>query len=437
MSLRKERRLPYPGTVLVQEDERVWPDTVIARAEYLRGDPVIISLNQELGVKEPLTPEQVDEVMVKKAGDRVVGQEIIARLKLGFFGEVKTAKARATGYIEYISRLQALVFIREDAREAEPLVVIPVAEVLGVPAHDTRHYARVREGDQVRAGQPLAAHTGALFHYKFVSSPVTGEVEKICGHSGTVTIRRQNLVAEVRAFISGRVVGLLPGEGAVIEAVGQRFEGVFGVGGEGWGRLEARSIEGLAPEDIDERVNGSVLAVAGWVSGDALIKALSLGCQGVVCGSLPEAELVRFLGRELRVGLTGVEDVAMPVVITEGFGRVTMRDGLWELLSSSAGQTASVCGLTQIRAGAIRPEVIIADDSQESYREVVQPPTGQALEPGQVVRVDRGPWFGRIGTVTRLFDGVHRFANGCEEKAVEIQFGQERRVIAVRNLRAI
>ena len=40
--IRKERKLPTPGEVLVSEGDAVTPDTLIAKAEYVRGNPHVI-----------------------------------------------------------------------------------------------------------------------------------------------------------------------------------------------------------------------------------------------------------------------------------------------------------------------------------------------------------------------------------------------------------
>ncbi len=45
--------------------------------------------------------------------------------------------------------------------------------------------------------------------------------------------------------------------------------------------------------------------------------------------------------------------------MTEGFGRMTMAKRTFELLRGSGGRKASVNGATQIRAGVMRPEIVI------------------------------------------------------------------------------
>ena len=93
--IRKERKLPTPGDVLVAEGDQVDPETVIAKAEYVKGNPYIIDLRAEL--KQKVGPELVDRVMLKQVGDIVKAKEVIARYQKGVWSEVIEVTSRVTG----------------------------------------------------------------------------------------------------------------------------------------------------------------------------------------------------------------------------------------------------------------------------------------------------------------------------------------------------
>ena len=65
------------------------------------------------------------------------------------------------------------------------------------------------------------------------------------------------------------------------------------------------------------------------------------------------------LGYDLGVAITGHEDIRPTLIITEGFGQIAMAGRTYELLAANAGRRASANGATQIRAGVLRPEIII------------------------------------------------------------------------------
>ena len=141
--IRKERKLPTPGEVLVSEGDAVTPDTLIAKAEYVRGNPHVIDLRSEL--RQPVDPELVDRVMIKRVGDIVKAREVIARYQKGFWSEVIEVTSPCDGVIEYISRTQGRVVIREDPRSTKPAAIVAAASRLNVRPAFLRLFTRVRK----------------------------------------------------------------------------------------------------------------------------------------------------------------------------------------------------------------------------------------------------------------------------------------------------
>jgi hypothetical protein len=58
--------------------------------------------------------------------------------------------------------------------------------------------------------------------------------------------------------------------------------------------------------------------------------------------------------------LTGKENIKFTLLLTEGFGKVRMNNDYVEFFKEMQGKVASVNGRTQIRAGVIRPQVIVS-----------------------------------------------------------------------------
>ncbi|MCL4424378.1 MAG: hypothetical protein M1299_01700 [Firmicutes bacterium] len=357
--IRKKRRLPLPGEVLVVRGQKVTPDTILAKTEYLPGDPYIIDLQREFKAK--LTFEELEKALVKKVGERVEAQEVIARHTSGFWGEVFTVKSPVTGYIEFISLVQGRVLIREDGRLAKPSVIVNVARDLDIWPRLLGVYMQYREGDEVKQGAILAASPGiAGMDYSF--APIGGRIERICTRTGTVTIVREARPTLVDAYIPGEVAEVLPGQGAVVQTPAAYLQGVFGLGGEAYGplRLLVDSPAGeLLPDGLREENRGEILVAGGYVGLAAMQKAMQLGVRGIITGGVDAIDLVQLLGKEIAVGITGHEDLAMTIVITEGFGPLPMNQRAFDLLREHQDHLVSINGQTQIRAGVIRPEVIM------------------------------------------------------------------------------
>src|SRR5690606_29844259 len=88
--------------------------------------------------------------------------------------------------------------------------------------------------------------------------------------------------------------------------------------------------------------------------------------------------------------------------VTEGFGEIAMADRTHRLLVAREGAEASVNGATQIRAGVMRPEVLIPIGPEDRVEESGEDFEAGVLEVGRLLRVIRDPYFGLIGRVSAL-----------------------------------
>lgn len=414
--LRKTRVLNMPGDVLVSIGDAVTPDTVVSKTEFVRGSPRVVDLNAELRTR--LTPELVDQVLLVSPGDKVSRSQVIARYQRRFWSELAEARSPCDGTVEFVSRIQARVVIREDPRASKPLVVMNVSEKLKVWPSAIRMYADVQEGDVVYEGQVLAsAVINPLFGeagVDYVYTPMSGVVQKICTKTGSITVVRPIKPSQVRAYIAGFVTEIIPDYGAVVESNGTYLEGVFGIGGEKHGELVMASDDpsGVLDEaGVLAEHKSRVLLAGSRVTLEALRKLEAVGAAGLIVGGMNNLDLVGFLGYELNVGLTGQEQPGLTVVVTEGFGRMPVSRGVWELLQPSAGRVVSLDGTTHIRAGAIRPQILISEgslpenDGEEiSYGEPSEVSLHETreLQVGDRVRCVREPYFGLWGTVESI-----------------------------------
>lgn len=258
------------------------------------------------------------------------------------------------------------------------------------------------EGDVVEEGELLAETPGFFGMFKArLLAPVAGTVENVSGATGRVMLREAPIPVEVRAYIDGTVVEIHEGEGCTVETVGAICQGIFGLGRETEGEIVV-----VAPPDavlteatFDEDLSGKVAVGGRIMSLRAYDAARRSGAVAVVCGGLGYRDIARIVGHEIGVAITGTEPLETTIVVTEGFGSVDIARRTYELLASHEGRKASVNGATQIRAGVIRPEVIVAA-SVDTHDEAPGEPA--ALTVGSPVRIIRAPWFGALGEVVEL-----------------------------------
>ncbi|MBZ0212592.1 MAG: hypothetical protein K8H99_02225, partial [Nitrospirae bacterium] len=117
-------------------------------------------------------------------------------------------------------------------------------------------------------------------------------------------------------------------------------------------------------------------------------------------------------------------------VVTEGFGYLDMAQRTFELFKSLEGKQGSINGATQIRAGVIRPEVIVPLSQQvEGAQEAGQ---ATSLEEGTPIRVIREPYFGRLGKVVGLPPELKEVESGTLVRVLEAELDNGERATVPR-----
>jgi len=303
------------------------------------------------------------------------------------------------------------------------LQTVRVAQTLGIEPKQIHSTLTVKEGDTVEKDQVIAETKGFLGLFRGVAkSPVAGTVELISEVTGHVGVRQPPTVIDVNAYVQGRVVKVLPQEGAVIETQGALIQGIFGVGGERRGALRvlvSSPSETLTAQHIPDDVAGQILVGGAAVQADAITRAAERGAVGIVAGGIRDTDLIRYLGRDIGVAITGSEDIPLSIIITEGFGAIQMASRTFRLLKSLEGKTASINGATQIRAGVIRPEIIVPLAEPSHLPESPPAREAQTLDIGSAVRIIREPYFGRLGTVVELPPELMEIESGTHARVLK------------------
>ena len=320
MLVRRERRLPLKGDVLVAAGDVISARTIVART-LLPGNVQTVNLATALGVE----PGDVPAKLLRPLGSHVAQGEAIAETK-ALFGLMKsTAKAPAAGVLESVSEVTGQLILREPP--------IPV---------------------------------------------------------------------EIDAFLAGTVVEVIPEEGVVIESPAAFVQGIFGVGGEVHGTL-VTAVQGpddeLTADLLSSAHEGKVVVGGSYVNHATLKEAIRLGVRAVIVGGFDDRDLRDLLGYDLGVAITGQETLGLTLVLSEGFGRIRMADRTFDLLKQMEGREAAVSGATQIRAGVMRPEILVPLTEAGPRAE---DPVAVGMDIGSLVRCIRGDNFGRIGRIVGL-----------------------------------
>jgi hypothetical protein len=344
----------------------------------------------------------IDGEVLVRVGDRVQAQDVVARTEL-------------------------------------PGNVFPInlAKQLALSPADVRGAVVRQEGAQVQVGDVLARTKGifGMFKSDYVAK-VAGRIESISSVTGQVIVRGDPIPVEVRAYLTGEVVEVAPRLGCVIEAEAAYVQGIFGIGGEAYGTLRMAvddSTKPLRADQISDDMRGQIVIGGARVTQEAVHKASEFGVAAIVTGGIDDHDLRDILGYDLGVAITGAEKIGLTLVMTEGFGDIAMADRTFRLLSQFAGRPVAANGTTQIRAGVMRPEVVIPLDSTNGHAaEGVAGAFAAPLEIGAAVRIIRDPWFGVLGKVSDLPHEPRVLESGSKARVLEVRSRSGERLIVPR-----
>jgi len=284
-----------------------------------------------------------------------------------------------------------------------------VVNLLSIMPREIFSFMLKKEGDPVEENEPIAQNNpflGIKLFQTIVRAPFKGTVERISNITGQVMIRKPPRRITITAYVDGVVKEVTENLGATIETACSVIQGIFGIGGESYGELCLVSRDpaaSLEEKDILPEHAGKILVGGSHLSHKTYKKAMELGVKGIIVGGYHARDLKPVLGYELGVAITGDEDIPTTLVVTEGFGKMAMAGRTFNLLKKHNGRRVSISGRTQIRAGVMRPEIIIPfteEETRGASRHVPKAETG--IIPGDEVRIIREPYFGKLGTLVEL-----------------------------------
>jgi hypothetical protein len=305
--------------------------------------------------------------------------------------------------------------------------MVNIANQLNVDASDVETVMIAKQGSKVSKNDLIAQTNGIFGYFKSsVNSPVDGTIESVSNITGQVVIREAPIPVEVDAYIRGVVDEVITEEGVVIKSYGSFVQGIFGIGGESRGEIkmlsENRTSE-ISVDMIKPEHEGLIIVGGSFISLEAYKKALECKVAGVVVGGFNYYDLEEILGYTLGVAITGSEELITSLIVTEGYGKIQMGQQTFDLLKENSGRLASINGATQIRAGVIRPEIIIPTDASSQKDSDENSKKMSGMTEGSLVRVIRSPNFGKIGSVKELPSELRKMESETMVRVAIIDIG--------------
>lgn len=320
---------------------------------------------------------------------------------------------------------------------------VNAASFLGLEPEETREgyscelkrYMIKHEGETVKKGETVARRSNLFGLIKMeYKSPIDGSIELISDMSGQLVIREPPVPVRLRAHIPGKVVEVMPNVGLVIETPATYIQGIFGIGGETEGllRVIAKKPGDITTEnEIPTEVKGEILVCGSIITSQGLHKAVEAGAAGVIVGGIDMGDLTAFLGYDIGVAITGNENAGLTLIVTEGFGEMQMSETTFELLKKHEGHLACIDGSIQIRAGVVRPEIVVPVEERGDLSHEKEA-LDKGMKAGLPVRIVRAPYFGALGRIRSLPVGLQTVDTESTVRVMEVELGDGRIVVVPR-----
>jgi len=384
-SYRVRRALPYAGDIFVAPGDTVEPETKIGENVFTPPRLFIVDLRRMVGYQENLSQEKIDAGLMVKVGDRISMNQKVLKVGGGLAGDYY-CKSPLRGDLMRIEP-GGLLVLREIQDYGREPVVLDVSKELGIEPRHIRRHLQFNIGDFIQRDETVARIAERLLPQRefggerraveapgldspivlsggkaLLRAPSSGTLKAIDTRKGTVTIQYDLAPIVLRSFLRGTVTEVETDRHAVIEGEGGILNGAIGFGHENVGEIRLlESGQTPGPE------HGGKLLVAFEAVDLATLEACAeFGVHGLVAPSIDAEDWVEFHGKEIGVALTGEEDIPFSLLFTEGFGRAPMNAEYAAFLREAEGRKASLCGRTQIRAGVMRPFLVVPSDDDST-----------------------------------------------------------------------
>jgi hypothetical protein len=282
-----------------------------------------------------------------------------------------------------------------------------IAHGLGLTPKRADRYLRREMGEKVSGGDILAGPVGWM--RRIVRAPEEGRI--VLQGDGRLLFEGLGEGFEMRASLPGTVINMDPELSVTIETVGALVEGAWGNNKQEYGVLRmgtAGNTSTLSSADLNIDMRGAILVVGRLEDANIFRGLASTQVRGLIAGSMPAALIPTALGS------------GIPVMLTEGFGRIPMNTAVFELFATNVGREANLNAQQTDRWSVCRPEVIIPLPAVGSAD---VPMEGVRLISGRRVRALRAPYAGMVGTVVSLPEGLHALPNGIRAACAEVELG--------------
>ncbi len=296
-------------------------------------------------------------------------------------------------------------------------------------------------GDKVFTGEIIAKQSTffSLKHQVF-KAPIDGIIESI-DDNGDVMIRmfpqhmtqsslywgvvkainknttKHAAVTEDTALAKGQVTVVIETQVAVLY-------GVMGSGKKRQGRitLACEASDFLLPQKMDERLENSIIVGGSLVDHGVLEKAIMLHASGIITGGIHLRDAAA-MGMKVPQE-TQATDVGTSIIVTEGFGTVSIGLEHFAMLSTYNGRYAIIDGNAASLTIPIQQQELVA--AAKLQAQTVKAAATVEASPGLLVRILEANTFGKTGKIKKISTRQELLGSGINAYTATVVLNAEK-----------
>jgi len=359
--IKRTRELPYAGNVTAKVGSKVKPDDIVAEMNFYPGLVKRLRISEHLAI----SPRDLNRVVQVEEGQLVKKGQVLAFDSK--WHQPQIIVAPESGIIGMISKNLGIVYLRRLTEfNPEPFEVHDVAKEMNISEEDGANSIIVKANQKVVPGQIIAQQQWKddQFLLKYAASNMFGTIKKIDGHK--VWIKSREISRKLYAYLKGEVVESDDYWSVKIKAKAYVLSGSYGIAGEKFGRIVTFDKKELTPEDLNLDYQKSILVVNGKVVEGTLEKAEKLNIPAIIASGCDLGTIRRYVGENFIPGITGGEEVKTGIILMNTFSSEAPIGEEFDIFKKYENNYISINGTTHIRAGAIRPEILIFPDEGDN-----------------------------------------------------------------------
>jgi uncharacterized protein (TIGR01319 family) len=342
--------LPYSGDILKLAGDSVSPDEEVAVNRY---NPPRLFVVNTCNSSSVLPTEEIRNAFAIDKGDEVNFSQLMRR-ELPQFNLHTAHYSPVHGKVEFIDYKNGIVVLSEVQRYSDKPVKINIADKLGILPKRAHRYLQKSIGEFVYEGDMLAKLI-ATDHIQFAASPSTGQIVDYDKKTAVMTISYKSRPHYYKAHVQGIVEEVKESKAIRISYRSKRLEAAIG-----WGKPSHGKLLSFPTNDFST-AGAETIAVLGFKPSFQDLLALKDTVKGIICSSIDESELIRYLGFEQGVVNTGQEDIPAALILVQGFGDMAYNQAQKEYFLANVGKHCMIDPHTRIRAGVVRASINIMD----------------------------------------------------------------------------